>query len=132
LVWAEAGTVGRLEGIFDAAIMGWSGYMYIPRRAQRVKLLQDFRGILRPGGPILISFETREYVERRMVAAARGANWIRRVRGAEPVAVGDRLDNGFKHWFNRGDVVGEMAEAGLRLEEYSTEGYGWAVGRRLI
>ena len=27
-----------------------------------------------------------------------------------PVAVGDRLDLGFKHWFNREDIGGEMAE----------------------
>jgi hypothetical protein len=44
--------------------------------------------------------------------------------------VGDRLDLGFKHWFNREDIAGEMAEAGLRMEWYGVDGYGWAVGTR--
>ena len=131
LLWAPPGTVPTLEGPFDGAIMGWSGYMYIPQRVQRVRLLQDFGRLLRPGAPILLSFETRERFERRMYWAARGANWIRTVRGVQPVAVGDRLDNGFKHWFNRDDIVTEMSAAGLRLESYSTDCYGWAVGTRV-
>ena len=128
LIWAAAGTVPAMPGQFDGAIMGWSGYMYIPRRAQRVTLLRGFRDLLVPGGPLLVSFETRELCERRMHWSARGANWIRRIRGAEPVAVGDRLDLGFKHWFNREDIAGEMAEAGLKMEWYSFDGYGWAIG----
>jgi hypothetical protein len=130
LIWAPAGTVPPISGQFDAAIMGWSGYMYIPQRAQRVKLLRDFRDVLVDGGPLLVSFETRELCERRMRWSARAANWIRKTRGAEPVAVGDRLDLGFKHWFNRVDIADEMADAGLVLEWYSVDGYGWAVGRR--
>jgi hypothetical protein len=130
LIWAPAETVPPLSGPFDGAIMGWSGYMYIPRRAQRVKLLRDFRDLLAEGAPLLISFQTREQCERRMQWSARGANWIRKLRRAEPVAVGDRLDSGFKHWFNRQDIAGEMADAGLVLEYYSVDGYGWAVGKK--
>ena len=129
LRWAAPGEIGEHAGPFDAAIMGWSGYMYIPNRAQRVKLLLDFRELLRPGAPLLVSFQTREHFERRMNMSARGANWIRKIRGAPLVMVGDRLDNGFKHWFDRNDIATEMADAGLRLETYSTDGYGWAVGR---
>ena len=92
LLWAPAGTVPPMEGLFDGAIMGWSGYMYNPLRAQRVKLLQDFRQLLRPGGPVLLSFQTREHRERRMYWSARGANWIRKLRAATPVATGDHLD----------------------------------------
>jgi hypothetical protein len=128
LIWAPAGMIPEMPGRFDGAIMGWSGYMYIPRRTQRVKLLHDFRDLLVEGGPLLVSFQTREHCERRMRWSARGANWIRKARGAEPVTVGDRLDLGFKHWFNREDIAGEMAEAGLRLEWYAAQGYGWAVG----
>jgi hypothetical protein len=130
LIWTPPGTVPPMPHRFDGAIMGWSGYMYIPHRAQRVKLLREFRDLLVDGGPLLVSFETRELCERRMRWSARGANWIRKTRGAEPVAVGDRLDLGFKHWFNREDIVDEMAAAGLVLEWYSVDGYGWAVGRR--
>lgn len=130
LVWAPPGTVPALDGPFDGAIMGWSGYMYIPLRAQRVKLLRDFGALLNDGGPLLLSFETRELCERRMHWSARAANWIRKLRGAEPVAVGDRLDLGFKHWFNRQDIESELAEAGFVLEWYSVDGYGWAVGRK--
>lgn len=130
LIWAPAGTVPALEGPFDGAIMGWSGYMYIPLRTQRVKLLHDFRELLRPGAPLLVSFETREHCERRMSGAARGANWIRKIRGAQNVIVGDCLDRGFKHWFNRSDIAAEMLEAGLRLEWYTSDNYGWAVGSR--
>jgi hypothetical protein len=132
LICAPSGTVPFLQGPFDAAIMGWSGYMYIPLRAQRVKLLRDFRSLLVDRGPLLISFETREACERRMRWSAQAANWIRKVRRAEPVSVGDRLDLGFKHWFNREDVASEMAEAGFELEWYSIDGYGWAVGRKCL
>ncbi len=128
LIWAPAGTVPDLKGPFDGAIMGWSGYMYIPLRSQRVKLLQDFRRLLRCRGPLLVSFQTREQYERRMVWSARGANWIRKLRGVPPVAAGDQLDNGFKHWFSRDDIAGEMSEGGLHLEWYGVDGYGWAVG----
>jgi hypothetical protein len=131
LIWAPAGMVPSLSGPFNGAIMGWSGYMYIPLRRQRVKLLQDFRAALGQGGPLLLSFQTREFCERRMEWSARGANWIRKIRGAESVAPGDYLENGFKHWFNRDDIAGEMAEAGLRLEWYGSDGYGWAVGVRV-
>jgi hypothetical protein len=65
-----------------------------------------------------------------MYWSARGANWARKIRGAPPVAAGDCLDNGFKHWFNRDDIAGEMADAGLHLEFYAVDGYGWAVGTR--
>jgi hypothetical protein len=81
LLWAAPCTVPPLEGLFDGAIMGWSGYMYVPTRAQRVRLLQE---------------------------------------------------NGFKHWFNREDIAGEMADAELCMEWYSTECYGWAVGTRPV
>ncbi len=130
LIWAPPGTVPSLAGPFDAAIMGWSGYMYIPQRAQRVKLLRDFRALLRPDSPILLSFQTREHCERRMHWSSRGANILRKLRGAPSTAPGDLLDLGFKHWFNRSDIEGEMADAGLRLECYGVDGYGWAVGRR--
>ena len=128
LIWAPAGEIPALPDRFDGAIMGWSGYMYIPRRAQRVKLLRDFRDLLIAGGPLLVSFQTREMCERRMLWSARTANWIRKIRGAELVAVGDRLDLGFKHWFNFDDIAGEMAEAGFQLVWYGIDGYGWAVG----
>ncbi len=82
LIWAPAGTAPEIEGQFDGAIMGWSGYMYIPQRTQRVKLLQDFRRLLRRGAPLLLSFQTREERERRMYWSARGANWIRESFGA--------------------------------------------------
>ena len=130
LIWAPACAVPTLSGCFDGAIMGWSGYMYIPLREQRVELLRSFRGLLRSGAPLLLSFQTREHCERRSCWAARGANWIRKVRGAQPVLTGDHLDNGFKHWFNRDDAAGEMTEAGLRMAWYESDGYGWAIGVR--
>lgn len=130
LIWAPPGTVPALAGPFDGAIMGWSGYMYIPLRAQRVRLLQDFRRILRSGAPLLVSFKTRDQSKRRMLWSARGANRIRKIRGVPPVGAGDLLDNGFQHWFNREDIASEMADAGLQLKLYSSECYGWAVGIR--
>jgi hypothetical protein len=130
LIWAPPGTVPPLAGPFDGAIMGWSGYMYIPLRAQRVRLLQDFRRILRSGAPLLLSFKTRHQYERRMLWSARGANWIRKIRGVPTVAPGDRLGDGFQHWFNREDIASEIDEAGLQLKLYSTDRYGWAVGIR--
>ncbi len=130
LICVPPGTVPVTQGSFDGAIMGWSGYMYIPSRGQRVKLLRDFRDLLVDGAPLLLSFETRETCEQRMRWSARAANWIRKARGARPIAVGDRLDFGFKHWFNRQDIESEMAEGGFELERYSIDGYGWAVGRK--
>jgi hypothetical protein len=100
LIWSPACTVPTMEGQFDGAIMGWSGYMYIPLRIQRVELLRTFRGLLRYGAPLLLSFQTREQCERRTYWSARCANWVRKIRGVQPVLTGDYLDNGFKHWFN--------------------------------
>lgn len=130
LIWAPPSTVPALTGPFDGAIMGWSGYMYIPLRTQRVQLLQGFRLLLRSGAPLLLSYKPRYRYERRMRWSARGANWIRKIRGVPLVAPGDLLSNGFEHWFNREDIASEMAEAGLQLKLYSTESYGWAVGIR--
>ena len=130
LIWAPACIVPTIAGHFDGAIMGWSGYMYVPTRRQRVELLRGFRKLLRSGAPLLLSFQTREHLERRFHWSARGANWIRKVRGAQPVLTGDHLDNGFKHWFNYEDIAGDMAEAELRMVCYENDGYGWAIGIR--
>ena len=86
--------------------MGWSGYMYIPRSAQRVQLLRAF-AICSWRGSLVVSLETRELCERRMRWSASGAKWIRKARSSRASRHRNGLGLGFKHWFHREDIGGK-------------------------
>ena len=120
-------------GPYDAAMAGWSVYMLIAGRRRRIAFLRGIRPRLRVGAPLLLSFFTRGGDARRfrILRAVGGA--LRRLRGDEPVELGDDLSPNFVHRFTADEVEGELAEGGFRLAHFEPQmpglfGSGWAVG----
>jgi hypothetical protein len=114
---------------FDAAVVGWGGYMLTPGRTRRVAFLRGAAASLPVGAPILVSFVAVERPDLRLRAAARVAAPVRRVLGREPVSVGDALVPNLVHFFTRDELAGEFADGGFDLIDFGTKDYSWAVGR---
>lgn len=110
----------------DAVLIGRGCYHHVPSRARRVGLLRAGRATLDVGDPLVVAdFFTREPGSRsnRWIPAV--ANPLRRLRGQrERVHPGDRLGVGFQHGFTRGEIEGELAEAGFELEHYARSPFG--------
>jgi hypothetical protein len=140
-VLERAGHPGRLlpsprdvfpadAGRADGVLVGWGSYMLLPGRARRVAFLSAARRALAPGDPLVLSFFPR-VPERRDRIVAAVANVLRRLRGDEPVEVGDALVPNFVHRFTRAELESELAEAGFACERFAAEPYGHAVARAL-
>lgn len=128
LEFAPPSTVPALGRNYDAVLVGFSGYMYIPGRSRRTRFLRDLRNLLSPGAPVMVSF-TEGLPGRRRIWTARIGSAIRRLRRAEPVEEGDCLKDGFQHHFDRQQIDSEMSEAGIDLMYYGGGTcYGHAVG----
>jgi len=128
LIYAPSSTVPACGGHYDAVLVGFSGYMYIPGRARRIRFLRDLRDFLDAGAPVMVSF-TEGSPGRLRVWTARIGGTIRRIRRAEPVEEGDWLEAGFQHHFVRQQILSEMNEAGIELIYFSGGTcYGHAVG----
>lgn len=113
---------------YDAVLVGFSGYMYIPGRDRRIRFLRELCGFLNADAPLMISF-TEGYSGRRRVWTARIGTAIRKLRRAQPVEEGDWLKDGFQHHFVQQQIASEMSEAGIELVYYSGGTcYGHAVG----
>ena len=138
---AEEGLVVRLDlaapdvvpdglGTFDAAVIGWGGYMHIPGRATRVAFLQQLRRHLHPGAPVLLSFFERASSARRFRAVGAIATFVRRARmSSEPVELGDSLAGSFDHHFTRDELLAELEAGGFEPVEYASVPYAHAVAR---
>lgn len=122
----------RIEAEYDAVVFTWFGYGYIPGRDSRIGTLRTLRGILRPEGRILLTYQTRPAgVSRvpggfaRLVARLTGSAWspergdcFEVLRGPGPLALH------YEHRFNPAEVAAEAQAAGLRVRwhEQATEG----------
>ena len=122
----------RIEAQYDAVVFTWLGYAYIPGREARIGTLRTLRGILRPQGRILLTYQTRPAgVSRvpggfaRLVARLTGSAWspehgdsFEVLRGPGPLALH------YEHRFNPAEVVAEAQAAGVRVlwHEQATEG----------
>lgn len=118
---------------FDGIVLGWSAYMLIAGRAHRVALLRKLRPLVRPGGPILLSFFTRDGDGPRFRVSARVANAARALLGRERAEVGDALAPNFVHYFTQGEIAAELREAGFEPRRFHPQGpgprdSGWAIG----
>jgi len=128
LEYAQPSSAPRCAGHYDAVLVGFSGYMYIPGRARRIGFLRELCGFLNPGAPVMVSF-TEGVPGRRRIWTARIGTAVRRLRRAVPVEEGDWLKAGFQHHFVQQQILSEMSEAGLDLLYYSGGTcYGHAVG----
>lgn len=117
----------------DAAIVGWGAYMLMAGRETRVRYLAGAAAALPPGAPVLLSFVVRPYGEHhRFATSAAVATFLRRFlkRDDLTISTGDALHPGLVHMFTRDQIANELAEGGFELVEFSTEPYGWAVGRK--
>ena len=128
LEYVPPSTVPGGGGYYDAVLVGFSGYMYIPGRDRRIRFLRDLCRFLNPGAPLMVSF-TEGSAGRLRVWTARIGTAVRRLRRAEPVEEGDWLKTGFQHHFIQQQISAEMSEAGMELAYYSGGTcYGHAVG----
>jgi 2-polyprenyl-3-methyl-5-hydroxy-6-metoxy-1,4-benzoquinol methylase len=128
LDYAPPSSVPQRDREYDAILVGFSGYMYIPGRENRIAFLKDLCSFLHPGAPLLISF-MEGFPGHRRTWTARIGTAIRKLQGAGPVEEGDSFKRGFQHHFVHKQVQSEMNEAGLDLLHYSGGTcYGNAVG----
>jgi SAM-dependent methyltransferase len=120
-------------GTYDAVILGFGGYTHVATRAARIALLQGLARHLRPGGPLVVTFQVRpreprgQRVYRWTWGTARLVRALRRSR--IPVELGDVLPGYFAHRFSRAEIEAELAAAGLALVHYADREYGAAVAR---
>ena len=109
-------------GEFDALVVGWGAYSLLRDRPHRVALLAAARTAMPADGVVLLSFLQRAADDRELRWTAGIANAERRVRRAEPVAVGDTLAPNRVHLFSAAEVAEEVAEAGLVLASTAVTG----------
>lgn len=113
---------------FDGAIVGWGGYMHIQGRPRRVQFLRDLRAFLPEQARVLLSFFVLPSSARLHRITAAIARPLRSLLGRELAELGDVLDPFFQHYFTEEEIRSELTAAGLRLVQFSKEGYGHAVG----
>ena len=114
---------------YDGAILGWCAYVHIIGRQRRIRLLNQFREHLEPGGPLLISFLRRKPAFSRLTyGVARSMRWFRR---AEPPEQGDWIGSASGHYFTEDEIRTELTEAGFETVFNSEEECGHAVARRM-
>ena len=122
LDWAPPCVALRMEGQFDALIVGWNGYCYISPRVRRLTFLKDLRSQLRPGSPVLVSTAIRPPQARVLVWTPRVANAVRICTFRAPVfEAGDSFPGRPKLHFTRGQLELELTEAGYAITTF----YKW-------
>lgn len=127
--FAPRDTCPNYEKIYDGLIVGWGAYTLIQGRENRIDFLKQMRSHVKNEAPILISFlycyKSPKYYS--IISAI--ANFIRRLSFKPRAEVGDFiLPENFVHYFSKEQIASELAEAEFRMEFYSTNGYGHAIG----
>jgi hypothetical protein len=122
--WLPRDAVPRDATPFDGAIVGWSAYMLVIGRANRVRFLAEVRDLLLGDSPLLLSFFTRDDPATRLARVVRSANVIRRLLGRPLAELGDDLAPNFVHRFTREEIEAELRDAGFRLAEFRAQGPG--------
>jgi hypothetical protein len=74
--------------------MGWGGYIHIPGRERRIRFLRQFRKHVKAGGPVLVSFISREGEGGRVKITFAVAKLVSALGlSREPVELGDTLSS---------------------------------------
>jgi len=131
LDWVPPCVAPRMEGPFDALIVGWNGYCYISPRARRLAFLKDLRSQLRPGSPTLVSTAMRPPHARVLTWTPRVANAVRVCTFRAPVfEAGDSFSGRPKLHFTRRQLEKELIEAGYTITTFYKWGdYGAVVAK---
>ncbi len=119
--------------IYNGIIIGWSVYMHIQGRKQRIAFLRKLRNQTQELSPILLSFSHRldDSLYFKMVAII--GNVIRWFLRRDYLEIGDDLArihevNIYGHCFTKEEIDFELQEGGFQLDFYCTDVYGHAVG----
>jgi SAM-dependent methyltransferase len=99
----------------DGIVVGWGAYSLIHGRAARVRFLSGARARVRAGGAVLVSCFGHRAPGRELALTARVANALRRLRGREPIELGDTLAPNRVHVFTHEELVAEASAGGLEL-----------------
>jgi hypothetical protein len=133
LDWAPPSVAPRMEGPFDALIVGWNGYCYISPRARRLAFLKDLRSQLRPGSPVLVSTAIRLPQARVLAWTPRVANAVRICTFRAPVfEAGDSFPGRPKLHFTRRQLERELTEAGYSITNFYKWGDYGAVAAKVV
>lgn len=130
IAYAPPDAVPPIERRYDAAIVGWSSYGHVQRRAARIALLRALRGGCTQDARLLVSFHAREGVRYPFAIVSGTANLIRRFRRAYRVETGDVFGHSFAHCFTRKEIELELRDGGWTLLHYGSDASGYAVARR--
>jgi hypothetical protein len=89
---------------------------------RRVAFLRELRALLPAGAPVLLSFFTRDPATPRHRIVAAVARVVRRLRGGEPIELGDDLTPNYLHPFTEDEVASELADGGFRIVRFRLQG----------
>lgn len=116
---------------YDGIIIGWGAYTHMMGSRNRINFLNGLKSLLRENGVIFISFYTRNEKSRRLNYTYKIANFLRTIRFAEKVELGDDIDYNFVHNFSKNEIIDEITKAGLKDVYYSEKQYGSLVMKSL-
>jgi len=125
---APPDAVWHFGKIYDGAIVGWSAYMLIQGRERRIDFLKKMRAQMSDGAPLLVSFYAHFYDESYFKRLLSVANVFRRLLFRKRIEFGDDLLDTYVHWFTRQEIAAEFMASGFRLDFFSDDKYGHAVG----
>ena len=115
---------------FDAALVGWGGYMHIQHAQRRVAFLRDVRKMMPMGAPILISFFTRREQSKFFFIVYWVARVAKAISGSSlPVERDDNMDGSFDHHFTSDEIRAECKAAGFEVLVFHQRPYGHVVAR---
>jgi 2-polyprenyl-3-methyl-5-hydroxy-6-metoxy-1,4-benzoquinol methylase len=115
---------------FDAALVGWGGYMHIQHAQRRVAFLRDVRKMMPVGAPILISFFTRREQSKFFFIVYWVARVAKAISGSSlPIERGDNMDGSFDHHFTDDEIREECKAAGFEVLVFHQRPYGHVVAR---
>jgi hypothetical protein len=131
LDWSPPCVAPRMEGQFDALIVGWNGYCYISPRARRIAFMKSLRAQLRPGSAVLVSTAMRSPGARLFKWTPRIANAVRICTFRAPVFdAGDSFSSRPKLHFTRRQLERELTEADFSITTfYMWGGYGAVIAK---